>query len=330
MSNEKQPKTLPIWVYQQAFAKLSREVFNYLDEDLRPRFLIVGIPRLDEEAAWIEPSEDSGYSHDDFRGVLELAGEIEAEEAAKNAWKNQSADNTDVQITAKSIQRALEKTLHNRDSAAKSNSYCSEPVPIGDYDFCCILEFDEPAFSKHFSVPVRWINNSRLAGSLIDATAVEFLRVCRTVLEGPRRTLNGLDPLGHQPEDILRMGGRALMLTANQVGAGTTFDDLNKLSWKTHEGEIAGGELHFIHWDEYYLDIHIEFKQPPGLSNIEAARKLIEMAAAKRIATGKMHLISHGDEIGGIGSLREADDEYDRDNSNVFIVRFTGYYKWEL
>jgi hypothetical protein len=142
--------------------------------------------------------------------------------------------------------------------------------------------------------------------------------------------MNLQDPLGYQPEDILRMGGRTFMLTANQVGAGTTFDDLNKLSWKTHEGEIAGGELYFIHWDEYYLDMRIEFKHPPRLSDIDAARKLIEMAGAKRIGTGKLHLVSQGDEISGIGCLRELEDEYDRYTSDVFIVRFTGYYKWEL
>ena len=53
------------------------------------------------------------------------------------------------------------------------------------------------------------------------------------------------------------------MLAANQIGAGTTFDDLNKLSWKTLEGAIAGGEIHFIHWDEYYLEMRVEFKNLP-------------------------------------------------------------------
>jgi uncharacterized protein with GYD domain len=179
---------------------------------------------------------------------MHSARQIESEEAAKNAWKNPSSHNNEPIVFAKSMQNAIENTLNNRNRAGEYISYCAEPITIGEYDVCCVLQLDEPAFRSHFSAPVRSLGNARLAGSLIDATAIEFLRVCRTVVEGPRKTLNGLDPLGHQPEDILRMAGRTFMLTANTVGAGTTCDDLNKLSWKTHEGEIAGGELYFTRY----------------------------------------------------------------------------------
>lgn len=326
--NGQQRKTLGAlhWVYQREMTKFAEEVFSYLDVELRPRFLILGIPVNDDRAAWIEPSEDSGYTPEFFNGVRPLAKEYEADEVARNAWKNPSGKNETLETSGRSIQKAVENVL-NDDKSSKHVSYCSHPETIGAYEVCCVLQVDRAVFDKHYSLPVRWQGNSRLAGSLIDATAIEFLRVCRTVLSGPRKRIEG-DPLGHQPEDILRMGGRTFMLTANQFGAGTTFDDINKLSWKTHEGEIAGGEIHFIHWDEYYLEMKVEFKDPPSLSNIDAARKLIEMASAKR--QGKLHLVSHGDEIIGIGGLRDIEDKYDWRNTHVFIVKFTGYYKWEL
>ncbi|HEV7684220.1 MAG TPA: hypothetical protein VGO68_19045 [Pyrinomonadaceae bacterium] len=325
---EQQRKTLGAlhWVYQREMAKFAEELFNYLDEDLRPRFLILGIPLNDNQAVWLEPSEDSSYTPEFFNAVRPQAEEYQADENAKNAWKNPSPENETVEISSRSIQKAVEKVL-NGDTSSKVVSYCSHPETIGEYEVCCVVQFDRAAFDSHYSVPVRWQANSRLAGSLIDATAVEFLRVCRTVLSGPRKRIEG-DVLGHQSEDLLRMGGRTFMLTANQFGAGTTFDDINKLSWKTHEGEIAGGEIHFIHWDEYYLEMRVKFKDPPSLSNIDAARKLIEMAGAKR--KGKLHLVSHGDEIIGIGGLRDIEDKYDWRNTHVFVVKFTGYYKWEL
>lgn len=328
MNNEQQRKTLGAlhWVYQREMARFAKDLFEYLDEDLSPRFLILGIPRNDRQALWIEPSEDSGYTPEFFNAVQPLAKDYEEEGIAKNAWKNPRRQNV-VRISGRSIQKAVERVL-NGDKSSQHVSYCSLPATIGQYEVCCVVQFDRAVFDSHYSVPIGWRGNSRLAGSLIDATVVEFLRVCRTVLSGPRKVIEGGDPLGHQPEDVLRMGGRALMLTANQVGAGTTFDDINKLSWKTHEGEIAGGEIRFIHWDEYYLEMKVEFKNPPSLSNIDAARKLIEMAGAKR--DGNWHLVSHGDEIIGIGGLREIKDSYDKRNSHVYIVKFTGYYKWEL
>jgi hypothetical protein len=327
-NNEQQRKTLGGLhrVYQLEMTKFAERVFKHLDEDLRPRFFILGIPVNDNQPVWIEPSEDSGYTSEFFNAIQHLAKEYQEEEIAKNAWRNPSGNET-VEISGRSIQKAVEKVL-NDEKSNKHVSYCSHPEPIGEYEACCVVQFDRAVFESHYSIPVRWQGNSRLAGSLIDATAVEFLRVCRMVLSGPRKRIDGGDPLGHQPEDILRMGGRTFMLTANQFGAGTTFDDINRLSWKTHEGEIAGGEIHFIHWDEYYLEMKVEFKDPPPLSNIDAARKLIEMAGAK--GEGGLHLVSHGDEIIGIGGLREIEDKYDWRNTHVFVVKFTGYYKWEL
>ena len=329
INNEPQRQTLGVlhWVYQREMARFAEELFEYLDEDLRPRFLILGIPLDNRQSLWIEPSEDCGYTSEFFNAVRPFAKEFEEEEFAKNAWKHPARKKRVAKITGRSIQKAVETVL-NGDKLSKHISYSSLPASIGKYEVCCVVQFDKAIFDSHYSVPVQWRGDARLAGSLIDATAVEFLRVCRTVLSGPRKVIHGGDPLGYQPEDILRMGGRAFMLTANQVGAGTTFDDFNKLSWKTHEGEIAGGEVHLIHWDEYYLDMSVEFKNPPRLSNIDAARKLIEMAGAKR--GGNLHLVSHGNDIVGIGRIRKIKDEYDRRNSNEFIVKFTGYYKWEL
>lgn len=307
--------------------KFAQELFEYLDDDLHPNFLILGIPENNKHSVWIEPSEDSGYTPKYFEEVAQLAKEIDKEEAAKNAWKNPSRKSRVNRASARSIQKAVEKAL-NKEAGPKKVSYCSEPITIGKYHVCCVIQFEKDIFNSHYLLPLKWRGETRLSRSLIDATAVEFLRVCRTVLGGPRKLVDGMDPLGHQPEDILRMGGRTFMLTANQIGAGTTFDDINKLSWKSHEGEIAGGEIHFIHWDEYHFDMRVEFKSPPKLSDIEAARKLIEMAGAKR--GGKLHLVSHGHEINGIGALKEIKDKYDRRETNVFIVKFTGYYKWEL
>ena len=250
MSDEEHRKPLgPLqWVHQRQISKFADEIFNYLDENLRPRFLIIGIPRNDEAAIWLEPPEESGYNPEFFGGVVRLANDIETAAAAKTAWMNPSGRTEEPVISSRSIQKAIERTLNDPKRPSKYVSYCSNPITIPDYHVCCVLEFEETAFRSHFSVPVEWRGNTRLAGSLIDATAVEFLELCRNVLRGPRDTLDLMNPLGHQPEDILRMGGRKFMSTANHIGAGTTFDDINKLSWKTHEGEIAGGEIYFIHW----------------------------------------------------------------------------------
>src|SRR5258708_914167 len=99
-------------------ARFAEEVFKYLDEDLRPRFLILGIPLDDNQAVWIEPSEDFGYAPEFFNTVRPLAKEYEADEIAKNAWKNPSGEDETVEISGRSIQRAVEKVLNSAEPIA--------------------------------------------------------------------------------------------------------------------------------------------------------------------------------------------------------------------
>lgn len=98
VSNEEQRKTLGAlhWVYQKAMSDFAQKLFKYLDEDLRPRFLILGIPQDHSRPVWLEPSEDSGYIPKFFDRVVPLAKDIEAEEVAKNAWKNPSRRNSKI------------------------------------------------------------------------------------------------------------------------------------------------------------------------------------------------------------------------------------------
>jgi len=332
----KQEARWPMWILQQAFqqsvSKTASDTFNVLDEKLNVGFFIVGIPRDEKGAVCLEPPDECGYTPAFFSDIRTLAAKLEGDEAAKNAWKNPSGEIKKVPTSGRTVQKAIERKLNDPNNKNRYVSYSSEPVVIGDYDVCCILQFDEVAFRKYFAVKVEWFGEVRAPASLIDATAVEFVEVCRTALSGPRTRVDGFNPLVHRPEDILRMGGRKLMATAHASSL-TTFDDINELSWKTHEGALAGGEIHFIHWDNYHLDMPITFKSRTELSNADAARKLIEMAGAKTAGAdslGDLHLVSHGHWIDGIGRLKELEDAYDEYNSHSFIVRFRGYYHWEL
>lgn len=320
--------------FQRGAAKVAGAVFERLDDKLNSRVFLLGIP----ETQWnettpvsLEPLDECGYEPEFFSGVVNLVRQIEEDEESKKLNRKKPKEGEERKISAKSIQQAVEQTLNKSENESKVISYCSPPTTIGDYKVCCILQLDAGAYHSHFSLPIEWRLNTRVTGSLIDATAVEFLKVCARGLRDQKAGLD-LDTLGREPEEILRMGGRELMLTATHVSTSGAFDELNELSWKTHERELAGGEIHFIHWDDHHLDRLVEFKHPPELQNIGATRKIIEMAKAKKlvkIGDEGIYLVSNGHTINCIGRLKELEDEYDR-YWDVFIVRFTGYYRWEM
>jgi hypothetical protein len=341
MSDEKNAAT-PMWRFQGWFqsgaARAAEEVFDRLDDKLRPRIFLLGIPEDPTDEATpicLEPADEFGYRPELFSGVMDLARQIEEQEAANPFGRRRfPAEPLGLQPSAEWIQEAVVKTLDRHEQGGNVVSYCSPPTTVGGYKVCCILQFDAVAYNPRVSLPVKWIFSRRVTGSLVDATAVEFLKVCARVLRDPKAGLDS-DTLGVETDEIIRKGGRELMATATQVGWSGAFDALNKLSWKTHEGELAGGELHFFHWDDYHLEMLAEFKYPPELEDIGAARKVIEMAKAHTLMKTDdkkkgPYLVCTGDSIIGLGRLKDLENEYDTYDSDVFIVKFTGYYRWEL
>jgi hypothetical protein len=317
---------------QSGAVKVAEEVFDHLDEKLAPRVFLIGIPDTEgSEPVCLEPADECGYKPEFFSGLMQLAEQLDEEEAARAPFGRLSTEGgqTD-QVSGKSIQNAVQKTLKESDEATGVVSYCSLPTTVGSYKVCCVLQLDAKAYWSHFSLPVERGTSTRYTRSLINSTAIEFLKVCAKVLRDTRAEINFDIPLGREPEEILRMGGRELMLEVAQSGA---FDALNKLSWKMHEGELAGGEMLIVHWDDPSIDILVDFKDAAELHDTGAARKILEMAKKRKpIEPGDkgLYLVSWGDSIVGIGRLNEPADEFERQEFNSFIIKFTGYYKWEM
>ena len=175
--------------------------------------------------------------------------------------------------------------------------------------------------------------STRLPASLVDSAAVEFLKVCSKALREHNAGLD-LDALGREPEEILRAAGRELTFRAAHAGGGPmpqVFDALNIISSKNHEGEKAGGEILLVTPEHPDLQIPVDFQDWITLRDHDAARKILEMAQTRNsIETDeakRFYLLTTGESIYGIGRMDKA---YDRDFSEIYTVRFTGHYSWEL
>jgi hypothetical protein len=322
---------------QDGVTKAARKVFNHLDERLEPRLFLVGILVTEEtETIRLVPAQESGYKPEFFSGVMKLAHQIEEKEAERAPGGRSAAQGAQaLKVSDKSIQSALLQILKKSDEATGTDSYCSLPTTVGGYQVCCVLQLDAKVSQSYFSLPEDRMQSWRFARSLIDSTVVEFLKVCARVLRDP---IAGLEPdtLGREPEEILRMGGKELMFRAANSGGGPNpkaFEALNALSWKTHERELAGGEMLIVIWDHPNLDMQVEFKPPVDLNELGAARKIIEMAKAKKLIEKdeeRLYLVSSGDSLYAIGRMNEPKDDSERYYSDIFTVRFTGYYRWEL
>ena len=191
--SDRDKKSTPMWKYQGWFqsgaAKIAEAVFDSLDYRLRPRVFLLGIPEAQESdpaPVCLEPADECGFKPEFFSGVMNLARQIEVDEEERKPGRRERVKAEEVKVSSKSIRQAVEQILNKAGEAAGVISYCSLPITVGGYKVCCVLQLDAATCNSHFSLPVKQINSTRYAGSLIDATAVEFLRVCARVLRDPR------------------------------------------------------------------------------------------------------------------------------------------------
>lgn len=326
-----------LWLFQPQVVAKAQKVFNILDNKLNPNAFLVGIPAEDSADGTLiclEPADDCGYQPEFFSGVMELADQLDLEEEEKRQFGSPAKENDQKRkIPGEAIQRGILKILFESDRERDVISYCSLPTTIGEHKVCCVLQLDAKGFNEHYSLRERWVMSTRLPGSLIDSAAVEFLKVCSKALREHNAGID-LDALGREPEEILRAAGRELSFRAAYAGHGPmpkVFDVLNIISSKNHEGEKAGGEMLLITPEHPDTQVPVAFQEWVTLRDHDAARKILEMAQTRNVLEtneeNKFYLLCTGDSIYGIGRLNK---DYERDFSEIYIVRFTGHYSWEL
>jgi hypothetical protein len=158
---------------------------------------------------------------------------------------------------------------------------------------------------------------------LIDAVAAELLVACAKALRERDPGGDG-NSICRGYEEILRAAARELMSRVAYAGSApilSTFDSLNTISSLGYEGEKAAGEILVVSRSHPDLDKQVNFETDIELKEFRAVRKMLELA------TEELPLLSGGYVVYGLGNLRSG---YDKRYSEVFRIRFTGHYAWEL
>lgn len=327
-----------LWLFQPQALSKAQKVFNSLNDKLNPRTFLLGIPAEDAPEGTpicLEPADDCGYQPDFFSGVMDLAKQLVKEEETKRPFvKPQTEDIQKKKTPGEAIQGAILKILSETDGERNVVSYCSIPTTVGNHRVCCVLQLDAKTFNKLYSLKVKQVTSTtRLPGSLVDSAAVEFLKVCSKALREHNAGLD-VDALGREPEEILRAAGRELMFRAAYAGHGPmpkAFDVLNIISSMHHEGEKAGGEMLIVTQEHPDFQMPIAFKEWVSLRDHKTARKILEMAQTRNMLKPeeekRFYLLTTGESIYGIGRMNK---DYEREYSEIYTVRFTGHYSWEL
>jgi hypothetical protein len=328
-----------MWTYQPHFRTAqqaaARRVFQSLDEQFSPEFLLVGFlarPARGLPPVCIEPADDFWLTSRDFadcsllteKGFAQLPGGDE-EEAADSPPPLQRE-----RTLRKTIRDAVASVVAKHAGWPSSLRYwVALPARVGNYWVCPAIGLQSETLQSHPALKTADIRipggrRMRVATSLIDAVTIEYLE--RITLElmrpQPGRELSGIEP-----EEVLRAAGRRLMTgvvwridESSVEGMPDLFRTFNTVSSLNYERAAGSGSIFVSRRGHPALKAQVEFSSSARMRHHGHARKLLELTSSE------LGLHSDSDRIFGLVEV----DRSRLAGEDIFEARVFGHHHWEL
>lgn len=332
-----------IWKAQRQFLQTASlqasDLFNLLDENLRPNIFLVGVNSeigedntIQSESVWVESDSQTTSN---YREALALGLNINLKRAFKehplgNSFENETDPNVANtffnRIFPESWRVAVESVIREVDETQRVVSFCSMPQDVGDHLISVVLQFNSEVYKSYSPLNTYKIRHGlvSLPTSLVEAVARLYLKECERDLAS-RTPGGGLLVVDRMNEEMIRDAGYRFMLysAAKSNVEGPLFHVCNKVSSNRYETRECKGKIIVARKDHPDIRVCMTFEIPIKLTSFRQIRKLLE------ISDKNTALLANGEEIYGIGEKMESYEEHE-ENQDLFEVIFNGHYKWSL
>lgn len=316
-------------VFQKAVELLLEEIFKILE--LQPSFevFVLGIPVDGEniEHVYFQP-EDWGVLQKEFREVFKTT---------KNYYENDPEQNLMMgaahldeahkkSLYPKSLRRATQEILESYETGSDKITFCSFPVIMNNHWVMTVIQLDKKFYDQHYhlqskSFEIRPMRFRQLDGSFFEAIVWETLSACQRELLSPSQGQHyWFANVERLFEDAASSLLSSIRFRVNEMG-GDLLTLSNAISAERYEGAGSRGRLIVVYPDSPDINVHIRLKDPIDINNYRGIRKLLE------VSSNSMALLCDGESIWGLGNPLNS---YDSVNENLFELRFTEHYTWEL
>jgi hypothetical protein len=323
-----------MWGYQLHFQVSVKHAAERLFKALHPEFevevFLLGIAR--EKDPTIHPvclqPEDCGFSPSDFARVREDAEHYRAVDPDRDVicsaeWHQRSYER---RIEARALRNAVMSVLNGWRNENEGKYYFAGFSPVGKYDVGVVLRAHCNATEQPYRLPkVHAEEQYGAPYSLVDAAAHEFLADCQRSLLTP--SPEHVDEYrGRKADELLREAGDRLMETPVWAGSNPDFmyglfGACNYISELTYESQGSVGGMLIAKVGHKNIEPTLLLRSSFSLGEHRAVRKLLQVASAGDF------LLCDGSNIVGFGKQTGV---YDQSDADLFEVRFTRHYHWEL
>ena len=314
--------------YHQVAQALAKDLFDALDDDLKPFVLLLALPTDPAlPARCLEPA-DCGLPAEPFSDAVARGRVIQ--DAAPRPYTERD-DTTPAMIRRKyeglGMRDAVQQTLDEFDEHATHQHFAGWPVPIRGYFVMTILRLQRKPLRSYPSLrPDRFYTDGRpLASSLLMAAQYRFNEEGVKALSDPEPGA-GIILRPRESEELLRSAGKTFLDTPAQalgLDPATTklFATCNTISSLRYEGAEGVGKVLLARRGHPNIEEVFALSCPTELTDYRAVRKLLEMT------TPDVHLLADGENVYALG--RQI-GHYDAVREDLFVISFVTHYAWEL
>ncbi len=326
------PRTIDqfIWGYQAHF-RLSvqrsvQEVLQAIGADLEPEVFLVGF-QVDGEHRWpicIEP-ERGPFHPDQLMHVSDLArGLYENDPERQILHSNREVHEQRQRLLQDQARaRALADALEAADRDGRRFLVGSSSRVV-DYDVYPVIAVLAERMALFPSLSHEQYDRIPTERSLVHAALHELLRLSARALLWPDRG-GALHVLDTDTEEIVRAAAHNLVRSV-VILTGKLFGDalsavMDAVSTLPYEGRAGAGTFVLARQSHPAVIIKLRLRSPVSLRSTRSVRKLLEM-------TGKdLSLLTDGNVVFGLGSLKE---QFDSGDEDIFTLRIVSRGTWEL
>lgn len=316
-------------VFQKAVEMLLEDIFKTLELQLTFDAFILGIPINSEsvEQVYFQP-EDWGVLQKEFQEVFRTT---------KNYYENDPEQNIMMgaphlhkahkeSLYPKALKRAAQEIFDKYKAESDRITFCSFPITMNDHWVMTVIQLDKKFYNQQYhlqskSLVLNPLRNRQLERSFLEAIILEILYASRRELQSPSQ---GQHYWFANVERLLEDAASSLLSSirfrVNEMG-GDLLNLSNAISAERYEGAGSRGRLIVVSSESSDVNVQIKLKDPVSTNNYRGIRKLLE------ISSNSMALLCDGKSIWGLGNPLKS---YNPSKENLFELRFTEHYTWEL
>ena len=314
--------------YQKAAQALAKDLFEALDDDLKPLVVLLALPLAPGLPARCLSPDDCELPPEPFSDAVARGRVIQN----STPWPYPERDDvTPAMLRRKheglGVRDAVQETLNALDEHATHQYFAGWPILIAGYFVVTVLRLQRKPLRAYPSLrPHRYYTDGRpLAPSLVVAAMYRFNEETVKALSEPEPGAS-IFVRPRESEELLRAAGKTLLDTPAQalgLDPVTTklFATCNTISSLRYEGAEGVGKLLLARRGHPNVEEIFALTCPTELTDYRAVRKLLEMTAPD------VHLLADGENVYALG--RQV-GHYDAEREDLFVISFITHYAWEF